>query len=76
MAPVCAVKTSCCKYNNYMSTSSGEDVLGPFTTLRSLPVDVLGGYLDITGFAVNAARKPSALQKLEVVDLSELTSER
>ena len=68
MEPVRAVKTSCCKYNNYMSTSSSEDVLGPFTTLRSLPVDVLGGYFDITGLAVDAAKNPLASQNFEIVD--------
>lgn len=32
-----------------------KDVLGTFTTLRSLPVDILRGHLDIACLAVNAA---------------------
>jgi len=36
-------------------TSLCEDVLGSFTTLGSLPVDVLSRNLDIAGLTVNAA---------------------
>lgn len=34
-----------------------ENILWPFATLWSLPVDVLIRYLDITSLAVNAAVK-------------------
>ena len=42
-------------FNIDMVRPSSKDVFGPFTTLGSLPIDVLGGHLDIAGLAVDAA---------------------
>lgn len=36
-----------------------QDILGALSTLRGLPVDILSGHLDITGLAVDTARKNS-----------------
>lgn len=36
---------------------SGHDVFGTLAALGSLPVDVLGGNLDIAGLAVNTAEE-------------------
>ena len=41
--------------------SSSQNVLGPFTALGRLPVNVLGRHLDIAGLTVDAAFEVSVL---------------
>jgi hypothetical protein len=53
---------------------SSHDILGTLSTLGSLPVDVLSRHLDITGLAVNAARRKTVSQhcisRLDILDPS------
>lgn len=37
--------------------ASGHEIFGSLATLWGLPVDILGGGLDVAGFAMNAAKE-------------------
>jgi hypothetical protein len=42
------------------------EILGALATLRSLPIDILGGHFDITRLAMNAAKGWSTISGLNI----------
>lgn len=47
--------------------ASGHEIFGSLATLWGLPVDILGGDLDVAGFAMNAAKEKKT--RMSIINL-------